>query len=95
MVKKFSKMDYEEYITSLRTLLAIDDSPVVNVGKIWTLKAPMDAWFILAEYINNEHLKIFRDIIIPILTQTHPKYELEEEKRWLASIYNKDSLYSE
>jgi hypothetical protein len=88
-------MTCDEYITTLRPILSINDSPIRCVEKIWMLKSPMDAWFMLAEYITNEHLKIFKSTIVPILTQTNPKYDLKEEDRWLASIYNKENPCSE
>lgn len=95
VITSLSKMTFEEYIAILRPLLSVDDSPIRSVGKIWMLKSPMDAWFMLAEYITDDHLKNFKSTIIPILTQIHPKYDLKEEDRWLASIYNKDNPYSE
>lgn len=86
---------HEAYIKALKPFLSIDDSPVRNIGSVWMLKSPLDAWFMLAPHLTNEHLKLFERAILSVLTKTDPKYDLKAEKRWMASLYGKSNPCSE
>ncbi len=96
VIEKLSGMkNYDAFIKELNPFLSIDDSPIRKIGTIWMLKSPLDAWFILARYITNDTLKLFRQSILSVLTKTDPKYDLPPEQRWAAAIYGKSNPYSE
>lgn len=95
IITLLSGMSYQKYIEALRPLLTIEDSPIRNVGSIWMLKSPLDAWFMLSPHLSDEHLKTFKNTITPILSGVDPKYELDADKRWMASIYGKSNSHSE
>ena len=59
------------------------------------LKAPLDAWFLLASLTDTDFLKKYQQSVHAVLTETDPKYDLTPEKRWMASVYGKISQYSE
>jgi hypothetical protein len=64
IIESLSGMTYEDYIASLTQLLSIDDSPIRNIGKVWMLKAPLDAWYFLATNITTAHLKKFEETVV-------------------------------
>jgi len=95
IIESLSGMSHDDYIKALRPFLSIEDSPVRNIGSVWMLKSPLDAWFLLSRHLTQDHLKLFESATLSVLTKTDPKYELEAEKRWMASIYGKSNPYSE
>lgn len=95
VIKSLSGITHDNYIKGLRPFLSIEDSPVRNIGSVWMLKSPLDAWFLLASHLTEDHLKLFERAILSVLTKTDPKYDLEAEKRWMASIYGKSNPCSE
>ena len=95
LVELLSGVSYDEYIKLLSPLLLVDDSPIRKIGSIWMLKAPLDAWYIIAPNITDDNLSLFEQAVASALTKTDPKYDLEAEKRWMASVYGKSNPYSE
>jgi len=95
VIETLSGMDYETFIKELTPFLSIADSPIRKVGNVWMIKSPLDAWFLLAPHIIQDFLKHFKQALLGVLTKTDPKYELDAEKRWAASIYGKANPYSE
>jgi hypothetical protein len=95
LIDSLSGRTHEEYIKALKPFLKVDDSPIRNVGSVWMLKSPLDAWVLLAPHLTHADLKLFEQAILSVLTTTDPKYELDAEKRWMAAIYGKSTSYSE
>lgn len=95
ILEKLSGMEYKNLNAELEKLFSVDDSPVRHIGSVWILKAPLDAWFLIAPLITTEWLKKFEQVIHTVLTETDPKYDLTPDKRWAASLYGKYSQYSE
>jgi len=95
LIESLTGLSYIEYIKLLNPFIAIDDSPIRKVGSVFILKSPLDAWYIIAPHITDENLKLFEQAIISALTKTDPKYDLDANKRWMASVYGKSSPYSE
>ena len=95
VIESLTGMSHETFVKELSPFLSIDDSPVRKVGNVWMIKSPLDAWFLLAPHLTEQHLKLFEQSLFAVLTKTDPKYELEAEKRWAAAIYGKSNPYSE
>jgi len=95
ILEKLSGMEYVVYRKELKKFTLIDDSPVSCIGTVWTLKSPLDLWYLLAKFIDNDFLALFRESILSVLTKTDPKYDLPINNRWAAAMYGKESLNSE
>ncbi len=95
LIELLAGVSYDEYIKLLSPLLLIDDSPIRKVGSVWILKSPLDAWYIIALNVTDDNLNLFEQAVAAALTKTDPKYDLEAEKRWMASVYGKSNPYSE
>jgi hypothetical protein len=95
VIETLSGMDYADFIKELTPFISIDDSPIRKVGSVWMIKSSLDAWFLLAPYLTQDHLKFFKQSVLIVLTKTNPKYELKVEERWAAAVYGKSNPYSE
>jgi hypothetical protein len=94
VIETLTAMTYRAVTQQLARFLSMDDAPVRKVGSVWMMKSPLDAWFILAEYLNNDLLQRFEQCITAVLTQTHPKYDLPADQRWAAAVYEKTCPHS-
>lgn len=95
VIEALTGKKHEDFIKELTPFLSVDDSPVRKVGSVWMIKSPLDTWFLLAQHLTQDQLKLFGQSLLAVLTKTDPKYELEAEKRWAAAIYGKSNPYSE
>ena len=94
LIEALSKRPYAEYIKALEPLLSVTDAPLRRVEDVWMLKSPLDAWFMLAPYLDAEHLKRFRDSTDTVFAEVDPKYELDPDQRWAAAVYGKAPRFS-
>jgi len=95
VVETLSGKTYQTYLSELQSLLVIDNSPVRKIGDVWMLKSPLDAWFVLAPYLNDTLLSRYQQTLSDVLLKADPKYELPPDKRWAAAVYGKSSSYSD
>jgi hypothetical protein len=95
IIEQLSAKNTEEYKKALVPFLSLDDSPLQKIGDVWSLKSPLDAWFLLANSVTNDSLELFRRAILAILTKADPKYELPVDQQWAAAIYDKSNPFSE
>jgi hypothetical protein len=95
VIELLSGLSYEKFTKKISYFLSVEDSPVRKIGSVWMIKSPLDAWFILAQYLTQDQLSLYKKALLAVLTKTDPKYDLEAEKRWAAAIYGKASPYSE
>ncbi len=95
LIEVLTGKDYKIFIDKLTPFLSVDDAPLRKVGSVWMIKSPLDAWYLLAPYLSQDQLNLFEKALLATLTKTDPKYELEPDKRWMASIYGKENPYSE
>ena len=80
---------YEDLDLELRSLHQVDDSPVLQIGKVWRAKSPLELLHLCAPMLSTETLDRFFSIAQAVLTKPDPSLELAEEKRWMAGIYGK------
>ena len=95
VIEILSGMSHDDFVKALTPFLSVNDSPIRKVGSVWMIKSPLDAWFLLAPYLTVDSLKLFKQSLLGVLTKTDPKYELEADKRWAATMYGKSNPYSE
>ncbi|MBI5037748.1 MAG: hypothetical protein HZC01_03555 [Candidatus Kerfeldbacteria bacterium] len=91
IVSGFSFTVYAERLNELRVF---EDSPVVKIGEVWTLKSPLDSWFLIAGQLTADILTAFSSASTQALEELHPKYELSPDERWMAAFHSKIRQYS-
>lgn len=60
----------------------------------WRVLDRLTSWESEGPRITNELLDRFKDIAIKVLSEKNPELELEPEERFVASLYEKERLYS-
>jgi hypothetical protein len=88
-ISEIANRPYEEIETELLNLLALDDAPVVKIGSLWKAKAPLELLHLMAPKLTSAILVRFFNVAIAVFEKPDPVLELEEDKRWMASIYGK------
>ncbi len=88
-VAKIANKPYEDIENELLRLATLDDAPVVRIGFIWKAKAPLELLHLMAPRLTDAILERFFQVSSTVFEQPDPVLELEEDKRWMASIYGK------
>jgi len=94
IISEIARVSYNNFIRSLRKWLYQPDSPVLKIGEIWRLTSPLDAFFALSRFLTRDDFEKLKEISLKVLKETEPSLDLEPEKRWMASVYGKETKYS-
>ena len=71
------------------TLLQLEDAPVWSAGHYQGLVSKMDALFAISQSIKRTDLDTFFNVAGLVLSEGDPALDLPEDKRWMASVYDK------
>lgn len=93
-ISTFYGDSYVKYVEQLNRWILAPDSPILKIGDSWRLTSPYDAFFSLAPFISNQKLETYKEIAIGILSVYNPVFDIEPEKRYMASVYGKRPEYS-
>ncbi len=94
VLAQISGTDYPSVQQLCTDLAAQPDAPVCNIGANWRLISPVDAWFAAASFITSHELDSFKQLVIDVLSERNPVLDLDEDKRFMASVYGKVPPYS-
>lgn len=94
IISEISGLQYNEFIRVLQTWLYQPDSPILKIGEIWRLTSPLDAFFALSQFLTKDDFEKLKKVSLKVLREIDPSLDLEPEKRWLASVYGKETKYS-
>ncbi|MFA5703255.1 MAG: hypothetical protein WC982_07010 [Advenella sp.] len=86
-IAKIANKPYEDIENELLRLATLDDAPIVKIGSLWKAKAPLELLHLMALRVTDAILVRFFQVASAIFEQPDPVLELEEDKRWMASIY--------
>ncbi|HDH12486.1 MAG TPA: hypothetical protein ENG83_09895 [Nitrospirae bacterium] len=86
--------EYGSWITKIREILQMPESPITLKNGKWTITRRMDLWQKIGPRLFDEQLDRFKQCAVNILKEPDPKFELPPEERYAASIHGKVSLYS-
>ena len=76
-------------IGSLREVSLFSGSPVKQKNGLWEIESRKETWEAIGPRLFDEHLDRFSAIAVEVLKERDPKFELEKENRFAASIYGK------
>ena len=88
-IAQIANTTYEDIENELIQLAALDDAPVLKIGALWKAKAPLELLYLMTPRLTTALLSRFFFIAKSIFENPDPALELEENKRWMASIYGK------
>jgi len=95
IIAQLTQESYDSYIRKLVSWINTPDKPFYKIGSKWRLSSPLDAWSHISSYITTEDFNDLRKIVLDVLSEINPSFELEPEKRYMASMYGKESKYSD
>ena len=78
---------YEEVEPHLSRLLRLDDSPLSQVGDVFALVAPADAFEICARLLTPRHLDRFAAVAREVFSEIDPALDLPSKERPYAAMY--------
>lgn len=70
------------------------DPPVRLVDHTWMVAAREDAWLLLARFLTDDILERFASLVLDVLGELDPQFELPVSERWLANIQGKIPKHS-
>lgn len=70
------------------------DPPIRRVGQSWYIISKEDAWSLLIRYVTPADLEKFRSVALKVLNTINSKFDLPNEKQWMAGAIGHSSHYS-
>jgi hypothetical protein len=94
VVAKLTAQPYSTWILKAREILHLSSPPLELKNGTWQAIERGNLWEVLGSRIFDNHLDIFKELAIAVLTEKHPSFELPKEERHMGSIYGKVPKYS-
>jgi transcriptional regulator with XRE-family HTH domain len=85
---------YDKVISVLTSYVGDLDQPLRRIGSTWRVASPPDAWFLLAPYLTSEIIDRFEAAALAVLGSADPRFEMDPDERWMASIKGVHPAYS-
>ncbi|RNB53509.1 hypothetical protein EDM57_19640 [Brevibacillus gelatini] len=89
IIAHLARRPYDEVMESFIRWANEPDAPVKKIGEICQLTSREDSWKLLSKYIESDDIIRLREVVLEVLGEVDPSYDLEKEERFMASIYNK------
>jgi transcriptional regulator with XRE-family HTH domain len=94
IMSRLSEMPYEAFVAGIAPYVGEFDSPLRKVGPVWKIASPRDAWLLLASHFTVADIERFRAAVVDVLSAADPRYTLNPEDRWAASMRGIEPEYS-
>jgi addiction module HigA family antidote len=94
VVAKLAGRPYGEFEDYLVRWANESDPPVRRVGNTWLIASKEDAWTLLAEFITRDDLDAFEEVVLGVLGEVDPSFDMPEDRRWAAGVYGKSLPHS-
>lgn len=94
VVEKISGLVYKDFIDDIRKFHVESPDQYLFENKRWKINSRIEIIDKLGSHIYDESFDEICIQILNVLLKVNPKYELESDKRFVASIYGKKQIYS-
>lgn len=94
-IEYISGFSYSDWIIKMREVLILPESPLILKNGKWEFVKRKEGWNTLGKRVFDEHLERFGEIVVRVLKETHPKFELPPEDQLMAEIQGKVLSYSQ
>lgn len=94
IVSHLTREKYSNWISKIRDIVQHPESPIVLKNRVWNVNKREELWQELGARIFDDHLDIFKQCAVDVLTERDPKFDLPPGERFAASIYRKVPKYS-
>lgn len=88
-VLEFMGRDLEQLTIVLSRWSQVEEPLFVRFGSSVLIASREDAWHLLGGSITAQQLRRFADLCTLVLGEDDPAFEMPQEDRWLANVYNK------
>jgi addiction module HigA family antidote len=85
---------YGELEKEIQTLALLNDAPVWSIGAYRGVISKIDLLYAIADVVTADDLKHYFQMAEIVLGEDDPALDLDEDKRWAASIYDKTREFS-
>ena len=89
VVSTLADRPYKETEEDIARLRLFDDCPVWSIGEYRGVASKIDALFACKHYVTKKNLDDFFFLAEYVLSESDPKLDLPEDKRWAAGLYGK------
>ena len=88
-------IDYDSWQKKAREILHYPDSPLSLKNGIWELSNRTELWNLLGSRILDKDLDTFKSLVLKVLKEPNPAFELPAKERFASSIYGKALAHSD
>jgi hypothetical protein len=85
----------EQWISSVREASLLPQPPVRQKDGRWKVTERLQIWRAVGRRIFDEHLDRFQKIVIEVLSERDPQFDLDRDKRYAANIVGKVMKHSD
>lgn len=85
---------YETLEKSFQHYLQLNDAPVWSIGKMRGVVSKIDLLYAISAVITEQDIRCYLEVVQEVLDEDDPALDLEEEQRWMASVYGKKRQFS-
>jgi len=85
---------FKNWINCIREIKNYNDEIISLKNGHWQVKDKISVLLKYASFFYDSHLDSFKSIAIKVLSEVHPKFDLNPEDRYAAALYGKTSKYS-
>ena len=86
---------YEDVELDVRSLIALEDSPLWSVGTYRGVKSKIDLLFAVSCFVTESQIKRFFEVVEIVLSEDDPALDLPDEMQWAAVLYGKSRNISD
>ena len=89
VVEQLTSEKYSNWISGIRGILQHPESPLSLKNGVWTVDKRKETWQEFGSMLFDDHLDRFKEIIIDVLKEPDPMFELPTDERFAANIRGK------
>lgn len=94
-VEVLSGKSYGDWIGKMRELACRADTPLAHRDGQWRFVGRYEGWHQLGSRVFDEHLDRLRSVMVTVLREKDPKFDLPADKRHAAQLYGKVLAHSQ
>lgn len=85
---------YADYISSMRKIAVGTAPPLVQHNGEWRFVPRFEGWYSLGQHIYDEHLERLKGVVVSVLTEVDPQFQLPTDERFGARVHGKVLAHS-
>ena len=94
VISKIAGLPYSEFVKKINKWRFSQDSPITKIGRTWQLTSSFDVWVNASRNLTQTDFISLEKAAKTILSEIHPRFELESNQRLYANLHNKRSNFS-